>query len=138
MAPTTNGVALLLAPVLPAPVPLAPVPLADALLELDDEDEQPPTASAAKAIAAAAVPVPARPALPKNRVILASLLPGDRRTGSRVGYLTCLVVGPEFKPLLGRLSGGRQPAGSGRSALPLAAADARDEQAGGLRRLAWV
>jgi hypothetical protein len=72
MAPTTNGVplVLLLAPVLPA----------DALLELDDEDEQPATASAAKTIAAAAVPVAPRPGLPKNRVILASLLPGNRKT----------------------------------------------------------
>jgi hypothetical protein len=79
MAPTTNGVALLLAPAL-----LAPVLPADALLELDDEDEQPATASAARAIAVAAVPVAPRPDLPKNRVILASLLPRNRRSGSWV------------------------------------------------------
>jgi hypothetical protein len=71
MAPIRNGVPLALL--------LVAVPPADALLELDDEDEQPATASAAKAIAAADVPVALRPALPKNRVIFASFLPGTGR-----------------------------------------------------------
>jgi hypothetical protein len=61
MAPTTNGVPLAALP-LAALLALAPVlALAGALLEFDDEDEQPAAVSAARARAPTATPVDLRP-----------------------------------------------------------------------------
>jgi hypothetical protein len=63
MAPTANGVPLALLP-LAALLALDGAPaavLAGALLELDDEDEQPAAVSAARARAPTATPVDLRP-----------------------------------------------------------------------------
>jgi hypothetical protein len=78
-APTAIGVplALLLAPVDVLAAALGAV-LAGALLELDDDDEQPAAVSAARARTAAAAPVDLRPPCLRPvslRVIFASFLP---------------------------------------------------------------
>src|ERR1700733_1788809 len=84
MAPTTNGVPLALLLALLLALALAGVPaavLAGALVELDDEDEQPAAVSAARASAVTATPVDLRPARLRPvslRVILPRFCPGTR------------------------------------------------------------
>jgi hypothetical protein len=95
MAPTAIGVpvALLLAPVAVLAGVLAAAPvavLAGALLELDDEDEQPAAVSAARASAVTATPVDLRPSRLRPvslRVIFASFLPGYQAGPGRLSLM---------------------------------------------------
>jgi hypothetical protein len=95
MAPTAIGVplALLLAPAAALAGVLADelgAVLAGALLELDDEDEQPAAVSAARASAVTATPVDRRPRRLRPvslRVIFASFLPGYQAGPGRLSLI---------------------------------------------------
>jgi hypothetical protein len=81
-----NGVPLALLPAL-APLLAEPVAAAaGALVELDDEDEQPAAVSAARASAASPTPadLPARLRPVELRVIFVSFLPGHRSGPGRL------------------------------------------------------